>query len=208
MRIGLIGVGNIGGTLARHFVRVGHEVVLSNSRGPESLAELTAELGERAQAATAADTARSCDLVAVSVPFGRYRELPSDGLAGKIVIDTNNYYPERDGHFEQLDSDDTTSSELLQQRLPAARVVKAFNAIQWRHLRDYGRPAGDPARIGIPISGDDEDAKRTVGELIDQIGFDAVDAGPLAEGGRKHQPGSSAYAADLRADELRARLTA
>ena len=92
MRIGHIGVGNIGGTLAQHFVRVGHEVVLSNSRGPESLSELTAELGGRAQAATAADTARSCDVVVVSVPFGRYRELPSDGLAGKVVIDTNNYY--------------------------------------------------------------------------------------------------------------------
>lgn len=144
----------------------------------------------------------------VSVPFGRYRELPSDGLAGKVVIDTNNYYPQRDGHFEQLDSDDTTSSELLQQHLPAARVVKAFNAILWQHLRDFGRPAGDPARIGIPISGDDEDAKLTVAELIDQIGFDAVDAGRLAEGGRKHQPGSSAYVADLRTDELRARLTA
>jgi 8-hydroxy-5-deazaflavin:NADPH oxidoreductase len=208
MRIGLIGVGNIGGTLARHFVRVGHEVVLSNSRGPESLSELTAELGGRAQAATAADTARSCDVVVVSVPFGRYRELPSDGLAGKVVVDTNNYYPQRDGHFEQLDSDDATSSELLQQHLPAARVVKAFNAIQWQHLRDYGRPVGDPARIGIPVSGDDDDAKRTVAELIDQIGFDAVDAGPLGEGGRKHQPGSAPYAADLRTDELRALLTA
>ena len=208
MRIGLIGAGNIGGTLARHFVRVGHDVVLSNSRGPESLSELTAELGGQAQAATAADTARSCDVVVVSVPFGRYRELPSDGLAGKVVIDTNNYYPQRDGHFEQLDSDDTTSSELLQQHLPAARVVKAFNAIRWQHLRDYGRPAGDPARIGIPVSGDDEDAKQTVAELIDQVGFDAVDAGPLAEGGRKHQPGTSAYAADLRTDELRALLTA
>ena len=208
MRIGLIGVGNIGGTLARHFVRVGHEVVLSNSRGPESLSKLTAELGGTAQAAMAADTARSCDVVVVSVPFGRYRELPSDGLAGKVVVDTNNYYPQRDGHFEQLDSDDATSSELLQQHLPAARVVKAFNAIQWQHLRDYGRPVGDPARIGIPVSGDDDDAKRTVAELIDQIGFDAVDAGPLGEGGRKHQPGSAPYAADLRTDELRALLTA
>ena len=208
MRIGLIGVGNIGGTLARHFVRVGHEVVLSNSRGPESLSGAH----RRARRAGAGvDGSGHCslgDLVVVSVPFGRYRELPSDGLAGKVVIDTNNYYPQRDGHFEQLDSDDTTSSELLQQHLPDARVVKAFNAIQWQHLRDYGRPAGDPARIGIPVSGDDEDAKRTVAELIDQIGFDAVDAGPLGEGGRKHQPGSPVYVADLRTDELRARLTA
>jgi 8-hydroxy-5-deazaflavin:NADPH oxidoreductase len=122
--------------------------------------------------------------------------------------DTNNDYPDRDGHFEELDSDRTTSSELLQQHLADARVVKAFNAIYWEHLRDYGRPAGDPARIGIPVSGDDEHAKRTVAQLIDQIGFDAVDAGTLAEGGPKHQPGSPVHAADLPTDELRARLTA
>ena len=119
MRIGLIGAGNIGGTLARHFVRVGHEVVLSNSRGPESLAELIAELGERAQAATAAETA-GC--LRHGRGLGALRPLPRASerrLAGKVVIDTNNYYPQRDGHFEQLDTDDTTSSELLQQHLPA-----------------------------------------------------------------------------------------
>ncbi len=157
---------------------------------------------------TAADAALFGDVIVVSVPFGRYRELPADGFAGKVVIDTNNYYPQRDGHFEELDSDHTTSSELLQQHLPETRVVKAFNAIQWQHLRDDGRPADDSARIGIPISGDDEDAKRTVAALIDQIGFDAVDAGTLAGGGRKHQPGSDVYVAVLRTDELRARLAA
>ena len=126
---------------------------------------------------TAEDAARFGDVVVVSVPFGRYLELPTDGVAAKVVIDTNNYYPGRDGHFEELDSDRTTSSELLQAHLSGARVVKAFNAIHWESLRELGRPSGDPQRIGIPISGDDEKAKRIAADLIDQIGFDAVDAG-------------------------------
>jgi predicted dinucleotide-binding enzyme len=181
MRIGIIGAGHIGGMLARHFDDRGHEVAVSNSRGPETLAGLVEELDGGAQAMTAAEAARFGDVVVASVPFGRYRELPNEGVAGKVVIDTNNYYPQRDGHFEELDSDRTTSSELLQAHLPGARVVKAFNAILWTRLRDDGRPAGDGERVGIPISGDDEQAKQTVAELIDQIGFDAVDAGTLAE---------------------------
>ncbi len=208
MEIGIIGAGRIGSTLARLFVGVDHQVAIANSRGPDTLEELVTELGEHARATTAAGAARFGDLVVVSVPFGRYRELPTDGFGGKVVIDTNNYYPQRDGHVDDLDSDRTTSSELLQHHLPDARVVKAFNAIYWERLRDDGRPAGDPARIGIPISGDDEDAKRTVAALIDQIGFDAVDAGTLAEGGRKHQPGSPVYGAHLPTGELRSRLAA
>lgn len=206
MRIGIIGAGHIGGTLARLFVGAGHEVAVSNSRGPETLAGLIEELGGRVQATTGADATRFGDLVVVSVPFGRYRELPTEAVSGKVVIDTNNYYPQRDGHFEELDSDRTTSSELLQAHLPDARVVKAFNAIQWMRLRDDGRPAGDPERLGIPISGDDAEAKRTVAALIDQIGFDPVDAGTLAEGGRKHQPEAPAYTQGLPTAELRARL--
>jgi 8-hydroxy-5-deazaflavin:NADPH oxidoreductase len=206
VKIGMIGAGHIGGTLAGLFVRAGHEVAVSNSRGPATLQDLVAGLGERAQAMTAEDAARFGDVVVVSVPFGRYRELPTGGVAGKAVIDTNNYYPRRDGQFEELDSDRTTSSAQLQAHLSGARVVKAFNAIHWNSLRDRGRPSGDPQRIGIPISGDDEEAKRTVAELIDQIGFEAVDAGALAEGGRKHQPGSQLYGEELSAGELRARL--
>ena len=206
MRIGIIGAGHIGGTLAQLFVEAGHEVAIGNSRGPETLAGLVEELGGRAQPTTAAEAEQFGDVVVVSVPFGRYRELPTDAVAGKVVIDTNNYYPQRDGDFEELDSDRTTSSELLQAHLPGARVVKAFNAIQWMRLRDDGRPAGDPERLGIPISGDDEEAKRTVAELIDQIGFDLVDAGTLAEGGRKHQPGTAAYTEGLPTGELRTRL--
>ena len=208
MRIGIIGSGHIGGTLARCFVDAGHEVAVSNSRGPETLADLATELGPRAQAMTAAEAARFGDLVVVSVPFGRYREVPNEAVAGKVVIDTNNYYPRRDGHFEELDSDRTTSSELLQAHLSGARVVKAFNAILWSRLRDDGRPAGDGDRLGIPISGDEEQAKQAVAELIDEIGFDPVDAGTLAQGGRKHQPGTPAYTDGLPTSELRASLAA
>jgi len=206
MRIGIIGAGHIGGTLARHFVDHGHEVAVSNARGPETLTGLVEELGGGAQAMRAAEAARFGDVVVVSVPFGRYRQVPSEGFAGKVVIDTNNYYPQRDGHFKELDSDRTTSSELLQAHLAGAHVVKAFNAILWTRLRDDGRPAANGGRVGIPISGDDERAKRTVAALIDQIGFDAVDAGNLAEGGRKHQPGSPAYTEGLQTGELRNRL--
>ena len=202
MRIGIIGAGHIGGTLAARFVASGHEVAISNSRGPETLAGLL----EGAQPMTAEDAERFGEVVVVSVPFGRYREVPSDAVEGKVVIDTANYYPQRDGHIPELVDDGTTSSELLQTHLPGARVVKAFNAIVWTKLRDDGRPAGDPDRLGIPISGDDEQAKRTVSELIDEIGFDAVDAGTLAEGGRRHQVGARAYTQGLPTAELRARL--
>jgi 8-hydroxy-5-deazaflavin:NADPH oxidoreductase len=208
MRIGIVGAGHIGGTLARRLVDAGHEVAVSNSRDPGTLAGLVEELGGQAQAMTAAEAVRFGEVVVVSVPFGRYRELPVDGVAGRVVIDTTNYYPERDGRFAELDDDGTTSSELLQTHLPGARVVKAFNAVVWTSLRDRGRPAGDGGRIGIPISGDDEHAKRTVAELIDQIGFDPVDAGTLADGGRRHQPGTPAYAKGLRTAELRSRLAA
>jgi 8-hydroxy-5-deazaflavin:NADPH oxidoreductase len=206
MRIGIIGAGNIGATLAHHLARAGHEVAISNSRGPETLSGLVEELGAGARAVTPDEAVRFGDALVVSVPFGRYAELPTDGSAGKIVIDTNNYYPQRDGRFPDLDDDRTTSSELLQQHFAAAHVVKAFNAIQWTHLRDYGCAPGDAERVGIPISGDDPDAKRVVAGLVDEIGFDAVDAGTLADGGRKHQPGAAVYAADLPTARLRAEV--
>jgi predicted dinucleotide-binding enzyme len=203
MKIGIVGSGKIGGTLARLFVDAGHEVAVSNSRGPETLGDLVEDLGPRAQALTASDAARFGELVVVSVPFGRYREVPVDGVAGKVVVDTNNYYPRRDGTFEELDSDVTTSSELLQAHLGDAHVVKAFNAILWSRLRDDGRPAGDHERLGIPIAGDDAEAKQTVAQLIEEIGFDPVDVGTLAEGGRKFQVGTPAYTNGVRTSELR-----
>lgn len=202
MKIGVIGAGHIGGTLATRLVAAGHEVAISNSRGPETLKGAI----EGARPMTVEDAARFGEVIVVSIPFGHYREVPADAVDGKVVIDTNNYYPERDGHFPELDDGSTTSSELLQARLSDARVVKAFNAISWTNLRDAGRAVGDPARLGIPLSGDDERAKRTVAELIDEIGFDPVDAGTLAQGGRKHQVDAPAYGKGLPTAELRSRL--
>jgi 8-hydroxy-5-deazaflavin:NADPH oxidoreductase len=205
VRIAIIGAGNHGRTLAAHFVRAGHDVVISNSRGPETLLGFVEQLGDHARAATPAEAALAGDVVVISIPFGRFRDLPTRELRGKIVVDASNYYPQRDGHLEELDEDHSTSSELLQAEL-RTHVVKAFNAMYWEHLRDYGRPVGDPARIGIPFSGDDARAKRVVAGLIDELGFDPVDAGALADGSRKHQPGGRAYAADLPTAELRTLL--
>jgi len=203
--IGLIGAGNIGGTLARHFVRLGYDVAVSNSRGPETLKQLQLELGPHARALSVADTAEYGDVIVVSIPLKSYRDVPRAGTEGKVVIDTNNYYPQRDGHFPELDDDSMTSSELLQGHLPSAHVVKAFNAIQSQHLADLGRPSGDPARIAIPIAGDHDDAKKCVMQLIDEIGFDPVDTGDLGSS-RVFQPGAVLYGADLTADKVRATL--
>ncbi|MFD1932610.1 MULTISPECIES: NADPH-dependent F420 reductase [Nonomuraea] len=189
MVIGLIGSGFIGGTLARLAVDAGHEVVLSNSRGPETLAGLVEELGPRARAGTAEEAARAGDVVVVTIPFGRYREVPQ---VDSIVIDTNNYYAARDGHVAELDSGETTSSELLAAHLKGARVVKAFNTIYYRDLATQGLPKGAQGRRALPIAGDDEEAKRVVAELTDAFGFDVVDAGPLAEG-RRFEPDTAPY---------------
>jgi predicted dinucleotide-binding enzyme len=190
--IGLIGSGHIGGTVARLAVDAGHDVVLSNSRGPATLADLVAELGPHARAATPAEAAAAGDIVVVTIPLKAYRDVPVEPLRGKVVIDTNNYYPQRDGHFAELDDGTTTSSELLQAHLPESHVVKAFNNIQFGHLGRLQRPAGSPERSALAIAGDDEAAKRTVTEFLDSIGYDTVDAGPLAEGWR-YQPDTPAY---------------
>jgi hypothetical protein len=165
-----------------------------------------AQLGANARAVTAEEAAEFGEVAIVSIPFGRYRQLPAAALTGKIVIDTNNYYPARDGHFEQLDHDQSTGSELQQQYLAGARAVKAFNAIHWQSLAEMGRPPGDPKRIAIPIAADDPEAKRVVAGLIDQIGFDPVDAGTLGVGGRKFQVGSAVYGQLHTAKELKSLL--
>ncbi|MEO6714172.1 MAG: NAD(P)-binding domain-containing protein [Mycobacteriales bacterium] len=152
-RIGIIGAGNIGGALARHFSGAGHDVAVSNSRGPETLTDLVTELGDGARAGTPAEAAEFGDIVVVSVPLFRYREVPAEALAGKIVIDTNNYYPSRDGQFAQLDEDSVTSSELVAAHLSGARVVKAFNQIAAARLAGDALPAGDARRTAIPIAG-------------------------------------------------------
>jgi predicted dinucleotide-binding enzyme len=208
MKIGIIGAGHIGATLAGHFARAGHEVAIANSRGPKTLRDLVHELGPHAQAMTADDAARFGELVVVAIPFKEYESVPPDAVRGKVVIDTMNYYPARDGNYEELDNGTTTSSEMLARHLEGAAVVKAFNSIRWDTLRDKAQPAAGKGHIGIPISGDDPEAKREVDDLIAEIGFDGVDAGLLGEGGRKHQVGAPVYGAELPSAELAERVAA
>jgi 8-hydroxy-5-deazaflavin:NADPH oxidoreductase len=206
MRIGLIGAGNIGTTLARLAVNHGHEVVVSNSRGPETLTDLVADLGDSARAGTAAEAARAGDVVVVTIPLRNYTQVPVDELAGKTVIDTNNYYPQRDGQIAALDDGTATVSGLLQAHLPASRVVKAFNNIRAADLASQGTPHGSDGRRALPVAGNDAEAKKAVSELVEEFGFDAVDAGPLDEG-RRFERDKPAYLDYLDADRLREALS-
>jgi len=200
--IGLIGAGHIGSQLARLAVRHGYDVVVSNSRGPETLKELVSELGPRARASTAREAAEAGDLVVVTIPLKNIGDLPPAPLAGKIVIDTNNYYPQRDGQIAELDEERTTTSELLQRHLPKSKVVKAFNHIYAAELTTHGQPAGTPNRRALAIAGNDAEAKGVVTQLIDQFGFDVVDIGPLSDSWRiqRDTPG---YGPRRTAEELR-----
>jgi hypothetical protein len=182
--IGFIGSGNIGSTVARLAVAAGHDVVLSNSRGPETLRPLVDELGPRARAGTVTEAAAAGDIVIVTVPFKAYRDIPAGSLDGKVVIDTTNYYPERDGRFDELEDGSATTGEVVQRHLAGAHVVKGFNNIYFQHLASLPRPAGAPDRTALPIAGDDADAKRAVTAFLDGIGYDTVDVGPLAENWR------------------------
>jgi predicted dinucleotide-binding enzyme len=166
-----------------------------------------AELGPNARAATAADAAKAGDIVVVTVPLKNYRQVPVEPLAGKIVIDTNNYYPQRDGHIPELDNESTTTSELLQLHLPASKVVKAFNHIYAVEITTDGRPAGSKDRRALVIAGDDAGAKATVRDMLDEFGFDVVDAGPLKEGWRI-QRATPGYGPRRTAEELRGDLAA
>jgi 8-hydroxy-5-deazaflavin:NADPH oxidoreductase len=202
--IGLIGAGKIGSQVARLAVKAGYDVVLSNSRGPETLRGQVDELGPKARAGTVLEAARAGVLVVVTIPLKDIKSVPTEPLVGKIVLDTNNYYPERDGHIAALDAEQTTTSELLQAHLPGAKVVKAFNHIYAAQLTTDGRPAGAPDRRALVIAGDDAEAKQVVTGLLDEFGFDTVDAGPLAESWRIQRDtpgyGPRRNAADLRAD--------
>lgn len=197
--VGIIGAGNIGSAIAQVLVAQGHQVAIANSRGPETLAGLVAELGENAQAITAADAAAFGEWVVVTVPLKAIDDLPVAELAGKIVVDTNNYYWERDGHHAAIDAAETTPSEVLQAHLPDSSVVKLFNAIQADHLLTQGVASGE--RRALPMAGDSAEAKATVAALTDEIGYDVVDVGPLAESWRfdRDQPayGPRADAAGL-----------
>jgi 8-hydroxy-5-deazaflavin:NADPH oxidoreductase len=190
--VGIIGSGMIGGTVARLSVAAGYHVVVSNSRGAETLAELAAELGPLATAGTADQAAEAGDLVVVSVPVKAFGEIPVKPLAGKPVLDTGNYYPQRDGHLEELDTGALTSSGLLQRYLPDAQVVKVFNNITFTHLGSLARPHGAEDRSALPIAGDSPAAKAAVTAYLDSIGYDAVDTGSLADSWRQ-EPGTPVY---------------
>ncbi|GAA2683662.1 MULTISPECIES: NADPH-dependent F420 reductase [Actinosynnema] len=187
--IGIIGSGQVGGALARLAVASGHRVVVSNSRGPETLADLVAELGPGARAATPEEAARACDLAFVAVPVRAYPDLPAAALRDRTVVDAINYDPARHGHVPGLVG---TTSELVQAHLAGSRVVKACNNIFFGSLLALARPSGAPDRSALPVAGDDAGARAEVIAFLDAIGYDAVDAGPLAEGWR-WQPGTPAH---------------
>jgi 8-hydroxy-5-deazaflavin:NADPH oxidoreductase len=205
--LGIIGAGQIGSQVARLAVANGYDVVISNSRGPETLADLVKELGPRARAATVLEAAKAGEIAVVTIPLKNYRTVPVEPLVGKIVIDTNNYYPQRDGRIPELDKESTTTAELLQAHLPKSKVVKAFNHIYAAQLTKHGQPAGTPNRRALAIAGNDPDAKAAVTKILDAFGFDTVDAGPLKEGWRiqRDTPG---YGPRRNADELKKDLAA
>jgi predicted dinucleotide-binding enzyme len=206
MKIGIIGAGNIGGTLTRRFRDLGNEVFVANSRGPETLRELAKETG--AKAVSAKDAARSGEVVIVTIPEGHIPDLPKDLFAGVpdnvVVVDTGNYYPRhRDGRIREIEAG-LTESRWVEKQL-GRPVVKVFNNIYAKHLLEKGRPAGTPDRIALPVAGDDPKAKAVVMKLVDQLGFDAVDAGGIDDSWRQ-QPGTPVYAADFNAEGVRRAL--
>ncbi|MFM0211250.1 NADPH-dependent F420 reductase [Paraburkholderia sediminicola] len=182
MKIGILGAGFLGRAMATLAKNHGHEVMISNSRDPRTLISTAAALG--CALGTAEEAAKFGNVVVVTVPFSNIDALPVAALDGKTVIDTCNYYPDRDGQIEALDSRATTTSQMLAAALPGARVVKAFNAILAKDLETDGKPAGSPNRRALPFAGDDAQAKHVVSGLLDQFGFDPVDAGALADSWR------------------------
>lgn len=204
MKIGIIGAGVVGRAIGKLATRVGHQVMLSNSRGPKSLFSLPYAIG--CQVGAVDEAVAFGDIVIVAIPLFAYRSVPVASLAGKIVIDVNNYYPDRDGRIAELDEQLITTSELLAHHLPSARVVKAFNAITMTDLETNGLPANAIDRRALPIAGDDEESKATVAALLDEFGFDVVDTGPLSEGWR-FERGRPTYCVRLNIKELTAMLT-
>ncbi len=201
MNIGIIGAGNIGETAAKLFIDAGHDVAISNSRGPETLTEVIQKLGSHARAVTTEDAAKFGQVVLEAIPYGLYKSLPAEALAGKILISASNYYPQRDG---TLDLGRRAQTELLAHHVPQARVVKAFNTIYWEHLRDQGDTSKlTEARRVIFLSGDDEVAKTTVAALIEELGFGPLELGSLRES-KRQEPGSAVYNKDMTVREARA----
>jgi predicted dinucleotide-binding enzyme len=206
MKIGIIGAGCIGATAAKLFVQAGHEVAIANSRGAETLADTAAAIG--AAAMNVKDAARFGEVVLVAIPLGKYQTLPAEAFAGKIVIDANNYYPERDGQIIALDENSMSSSELVAAHLQGARVVKAFNTIYYVHLAEQGDPNLPlEERRAIFVAGDDAEAKKTVSALIEEIGFTPFDTGNLRDGGLTQEPGTALYNRELKVNDAHALLS-
>lgn len=205
--LGIIGAGNIGSQVARAAIAAGYDVVIANSRGPETLADLIAELGPKARAATAAEAGEAGEVVVVAVPLHALGQVPVEPLAGKIVLDANNYYHERDGRIEALEKGETTTSQMVQEHLPTSKVVKAFNHLYAAEITTDGAPAGTPDRRALAVSSDFPEAVEFATRLYDEIGFDAVDVSPLSESWRLERD-RPAYVVRQTADELRENLAA
>ena len=207
LTFGFIGTGRIGGAVAKALARAGYGVVLSNSRGPASLADLVADIGPQAKAAaTVIDAAKQADIVVVAVPIRAIKDLPADEMAGKVVIGTTNYLPQYDGQIGDLDSGNTTTAQMLQKQLPKSLVVKAFSHISAAEVLTDGLPKGTPDRRALALAGDHSDAKRTVAGLYEELGFDAIDVGGLAETWR-FEFGQPAFAVRQNAAQLRENLS-
>jgi hypothetical protein len=200
MHIGIIGSGNIGSVAARHFVTGGHEVGISNSRGPDSLSDLVADLGSNARALTVERVADFGEVVLEAIPFGEYRSLPADELAGKTVISAANYYPDRDG---EIDLEGRTQTDLVAAHLADSTVVKAFNTMYYETLREEARPdAPLKDRLVLFLAGDDSEAKSVVSRLIEEVGFAPLDVGSLRDGAMM-EPGSAVYNEPMRLERAR-----
>ncbi|CAE6932866.1 F420_oxidored domain-containing protein [Ectopseudomonas oleovorans] len=193
--IGIIGAGEVGSQIARAAIANGYQIVIANSRGPDTLKDLIDELGPSARAATAAEAAAQSDFVVIAVPLKRVNDMPTAELAGKVVIDTNNYMIWRDGHYPQIDSGEKTAHGLRQEQLPESKVVKAFTHIQAPRITLLSRPKGSPERLALALSSDFPEAAQWVAHLYDQFGFDAVDHSPLSESWR-NAPGQPAWRQD------------
>ncbi|MBB4001219.1 NADPH-dependent F420 reductase [Aurantimonas endophytica] len=206
--IGIIGAGEVGSHLARAAIANGYQVVIANSRGPQTLSGLVAALGPSARAATAAEAAKAGDVVVVAVPLRLVNDMPTDQLAGKVVIDTNNYMPWRDGNYAIVDLGEKTEHELRQEQLPSSKVVKAFTHIQAPRILTWGRPVGSANRLALSASSDFPEAVEIVARLYEQFGFDTVDNSPLKESWRT-RPGQPAWKRSAQTrSELEANLAA
>jgi predicted dinucleotide-binding enzyme len=203
--IGIIGSGHVGSSLARAAIAHGYDVVLSNSQGPDSLAGLVRDLGPRVRAGTPGEAAAAGDFVIVAIPITTIDQVPAEPLAGKVVIATINYFPQRDGHIPAIDSGTTTVPGLLQAHLPASKVVRAFSMIDAADMSGDGHPAGDAKRRALALAGDDLAAKKLVAGLYEQFGFDAVDLGDLDESWRV-DPGQRAFVTRQNVAELTANV--